>query len=90
LETITLSVTLPSQRNGLRTALVVQGLTTTSRKPLWTMREHWTSGEVDAGLQPSDAAHHALLVALQDRPDSQSTFEACLLGKGWEDVPLPF
>lgn len=90
LESVELTLTLPSRRNGYQTFLAVRGRASTSRSDLWVVRETWNPSEVDAGLQPTDAAYHVLLVAAQDRPDSQSALEAQLTGGGWEDVPLPF
>lgn len=90
LDTVELKLYLPDRRNGYMTRLEVSGRSETSRAALWTVREQWLPPEVEAGLQPADAANHVLLTALQDRPDCQSALERQLAGGGYQDVPLPF
>jgi hypothetical protein len=88
LETVTITLTLGTRRNGRHTKVQAHGSSSTRRVPLWSVSEAWTSGEVQAGLQPGDAIHHIALVALQDRPTSQNHMERSLMGEGWEQLSL--
>lgn len=68
--------------------MVVTGRSNTQRADLWRHAE--TLGPDENELSVSDHAHHALIVALQDRPRTLEGFERGLVGEGWQDVPLPF
>lgn len=89
LEYVTLRLVLPSNRNGRRAQLEVQGRCETQRASLWHVSESWSPEEHRAGLEPTDAAHHVLLCAMQDRPNSQTAIELSLTGQGWEQLELP-
>lgn len=90
LEQVTLTLTLPSRRNGHVTLLEMQGRSSTSRAALWTFRESWLPGEVRVALEPTDTVHWLVLAALQDQPNTQEAFVRSTTPGGWEDVPLPF
>lgn len=89
LDSIIITLHLPTARNGRITRMEAQGRSSTSRASLWSVSETWTRDEQRAGLEPSDAVHHLALVALQDHPASQSHLEASLTGQGWEQLELP-
>lgn len=89
LEVVTLRLALPTNRNGRRARLEAQGRSETQRQALWSVTESWTAEEHRAGLEPTDAAHHVLLCAMQDRPRDQYALERSLTGQGWEQLELP-
>lgn len=88
LEVVRLSLHLPTSRNGRRARLEAQGTCSTQRASLWSVSETWTPEEHRAGLEPTDAAHHLLLCAMQDRPNGQYALERALTGQGWEQLEL--
>nr|CRY96647.1 hypothetical protein [uncultured prokaryote] len=88
LDSIHLTLHVGTPRNGRRWLLEAHGRSSTSRASLWSVREGWAPTEQRGGYEPTDAAHHLLLAAAQDRPASQSHLEACLRGEGWEQLAL--
>lgn len=90
LEYISLTLWLPSSRNGHLTRLTAKGESTTARSPLWSFQETWTAEEQRGLMEPTDVVHWVTLAAAQDRPSSQEMFDRCTQPGGWEDVPLPF
>lgn len=90
LEVIYVTLRLPTDVNGRETTVEARGESPGQRSPLWTYKERWSASEQSALLQPCDAAHHLLLTAAQDRPRTKEDLTACLGGRGWEDVPLPY
>lgn len=91
LTAVRLVLTLPTNANDRSSRLDVYGECSTQRGTLWHVQERWNAAEHRAGLEPTDAAHHALLVAMQDRPRSQAEVERALSGGAlWYDEPLPF
>nr|CRY95214.1 hypothetical protein [uncultured prokaryote] len=90
LESVTMSLILPQQRNGFSTLLEVHGRASTCRTDLWSYRETWTETEQRALLEPCDQVHWLAQIACQDRPSSQEALAHSLSPTAWEEVPLPF
>lgn len=88
LERVEFTLIVPTAENGRRTALAARGTSGTARAGMWLVQEEWSAAEQERGYQPADALQHIALVALQDRPTSQSQVEACLIGEGWCQNPL--
>nr|CRY96616.1 hypothetical protein [uncultured prokaryote] len=88
LRKVTVTLEVPDVANELRTSVSITGYSDTMRTSLWTVHESWSWTEQAEGLQPADAIHHALLVALQDKPQSQHQFECCMVGEGWRQDSL--
>lgn len=85
---VQLVLTLPTIENGRHTRLEATGWSPLKRSSLWSVSETWTAADQRGGLEPTDAAHHLLLVACQDRPSSQNHLERSLTGQGWEQLEL--
>lgn len=89
LESVELRLYLPARYSDGTTRLTAYGQASTCRTALWSISETWSPADVHAGLLPTEAAHHILLVASQDHPTSQRQMEACMVGEGWAQDPLP-
>ena len=89
LDSVLLTLHLGTPRNGHRWRLEVQGRSATSRASLWSISEAWERSEQRGGYEPTDAAHHVLLAAAQDRCTSLAHLQASLRGEGWEQLELP-
>lgn len=89
LEYVTIRLALPTHRNGRTARLEAHGRCETQRAALWSVSEMWSAEDHRAGLEPTDAAHHVLLCAMQDRPRDQYAMERSLTGQGWEQLELP-
>lgn len=88
LERVECKLYLPTSRNGRHTRLECSGWSDTRRGPLWSIAESWSWSEQQSGLQPSDALHHVVLVASQDRPVTQSGIEFALTGVVEPELPF--
>lgn len=88
LESIRLTLYLPTVSNGRTTKLEAHGRASTQRGSLWNVQETWSRDEIERGYQASDAISHLVLVSLQDRPTTQRQLELGLTGQGWEQLQL--
>jgi hypothetical protein len=89
LQTVVATLHLPGPHNSHETILTVAGLAETRRVNLWTYSETWSYEQQQQGLEPCDAAHHILLAARQDRPNSREQLDRSLRGEpAWEQLHL--
>lgn len=77
----------PGQSDTVR--LTASGWDREENRRLWLLHETWSHPEVGRdGYEPSDAISHVVLVALQDRPETQAQMESCMIGEGWAQDAL--
>lgn len=91
LESITASLYLPTRETNFTSSMVVQGWSRTQRSSLWSYSEKFDDPVHANALSIVDAAHHLLLIGVQDRPNAQELLDHLVKGgEKYEDQPLPF
>lgn len=89
LDTVRFKLTLPGPDNDALTTLEVLGESETKRSHLWAWQETWTAQEQREGLDFSDTLRWWALIAHQDRPRDQSTWNRQISGHApWEQLEL--
>lgn len=81
LDTVTFTLKLPTAANDALTTLHVAGSADTKRTRLWTWEETWTRKEQREGLEPTDTLRWWALIASQDRPRDQATWNRQITGQ---------
>lgn len=92
LDRVEITLHLPTPRSDHRADIAARGWSTTKRGSLWTWQESWNPSEMHVeGYEPVDVVHHLLLVAVQDRPNTQERLSFGLGGGlSWSEPELPF
>lgn len=91
LHSVTLSAYLATRETNFQSSIVVQGWSQSQRTSLWSYSEKFADPVEVTSLALTDAAHHLLLVGVQDRPTSQELLDHLLKGGDrYEDQQLPF
>lgn len=80
LDTVTFTLHLPTAHNDALTTLGVVGSADTKRSRLWAWQETWTRQESNDGLDFSDTLRWWALIAAQDRPRDQETWNRQITG----------
>nr|CRY96603.1 hypothetical protein [uncultured prokaryote] len=83
LDTVTFTCKLPTADNDVTTTLHVAGSADTKRTRLWTWEETWTKEESNDGLCWTDTLRWWALIASQDRPRDQATWNRQITGRPW-------
>lgn len=87
---VELKLVLPNKENDYGAHLYIEGRSTSLKRPLWTYSETWDEHLYPEDLGPVDVAHHALLCAFQDRPESRYMLDRSFNGETvWEQLRLP-
>lgn len=92
LESVQVTIHLPSSDTPDATTIEVVGRASTKRGSLWSYREVFSTDD-DPGkmLGPTDVLQHLLLCVLQDEPNTQERLNYSLSGgMGYQVEELPF